>query len=163
MSDTIYQLKANTLRGKEVDFEDYKGKVLLIVNTASKCGLTPQFEGLEELYKKYKNHGLEILGFPSNQFANQEPGDADTIEQACMINYGVSFQVFEKIDVNGQNAHPVFKFLKKKLPGTLGGRIKWNFTKFLIDAKGNPVKRFAPTTKPEKIESYIQTLLSVEA
>jgi glutathione peroxidase len=138
--------------------DKYKGKVVLVVNTASKCGFTPQYEGLEKLHEEYKGKGLEILGFPCNQFAGQEPGGKDEIE-TCLLNYGVDFQMFDKIDVNGKNAHPIFKYLKKELPGTLGGRIKWNFTKFLIDKDGNPVKRFAPSTKPEKIEIDIRELL----
>ena len=159
MENNFYSQKATSLQGKEIDMEKYKGKVVLVVNTASKCGFTPQYEGLEKLHEEYEGLGLEILGFPCNQFANQEPGDKDKIEE-CLVNYGVGFQVFEKIDVNGKNAHPLFKFLKKELPGTLGGRIKWNFTKFLIDKDGNPIKRFSPSTKPEKIEKDIKTLLN---
>lgn len=136
----------------------YKDKVVLVVNTASKCGFTPQYEGLEKLNEEYKDKGLEILGFPCNQFANQEPGGKDEIE-SCLLNYGVDFQMFDKIEVNGKKTHPIFKYLKKELPGTLGGRIKWNFTKFLIDKDGNPVKRFAPSTKPEKLANDIQALL----
>lgn len=140
--------------------EHFKGKVVLVVNTASKCGLTPQYEGLEALYKKHKDEGLVILGFPCNQFGQQEPGDAREIEEGCLINYGVSFPMFEKVDVNGDSAHPVFKYLKSELGGLFGSRIKWNFTKFLIDANGKPVKRFAPITKPEKIEPRIEKLLA---
>lgn len=157
--NNIYEYKANTLQGKEVSMEQYKGKTILIVNTASKCGLTPQFEGLEALYQKYKKQGLVILGFPCNQFANQEPGDEKSISEGCMLNYGVSFPMFSKIDVNGETAHPIYKYLKKELKGTLGSQIKWNFTKFLINSKGEPVKRFSPTTKPEKIDSYIKKLM----
>lgn len=134
----------------------FEGKTVLVVNTASKCGLTPQFQGLENLYRKYRAQGLFILGFPCNQFANQDPGNEKDIAEFCQVNYEVSFPMFAKVDVNGQDAHPMFKFLKKELPGLLGGKIKWNFTKFLIDAKGKPVKRFAPSTKPEKIDSYLQ-------
>jgi glutathione peroxidase len=159
MEPLFYELSAKTLQGKEKSMADYKGKVVIVVNTASKCGLTPQYEGLEMLYSQYRDHGLEILGFPCNQFGNQEPGDAKTISEGCLINYGVTFQMFEKIEVNGSNAHPVFAFLKKKLPGLLGGKIKWNFTKFVIDRNGKPVKRFSPTTKPEQMEAYIQKLL----
>lgn len=158
--NNIYKYKANNLQGKEVSMEQYKGKTILIVNTASKCGLTPQFEGLETLYQKHKAQGLVILGFPCNQFANQEPGDEKSISEGCMLNYGVSFPMFSKIDVNGDTAHPIYKYLKKELKGTLGSKIKWNFTKFLIDGNGQPIKRFAPTTKPEKIESYIQKILA---
>jgi len=159
MKEQFYNLKAKSLQGEEVDMAQYKDKVVLVVNTASKCGFTPQYEGLEKLHEKYKDKGLEILGFPCNQFANQEPGGKEEID-ACLVNYGVDFQMFDKIDVNGKNADPIFKLLKKELPGTLGGRIKWNFTKFLLDKNGNPVKRFAPSTKPEKLEKDIQALLS---
>jgi glutathione peroxidase len=159
MENNFYQFKATSLQGKEVAMDSYKGKTVLVVNTASKCGLTPQFEGLEKLYKDYKDKGLVILGFPCNQFANQEPGDEKSISEGCLLNYGVTFPMFSKIDVNGDNAHPIYKYLKKELGGTLGSKIKWNFTKFLIDANGNPVKRFAPTTKPEKLKSHIAKLL----
>jgi len=131
----------------------------MIVNTASQCGLTPQYEGLEKLHQKYKDKGLVILGFPCNQFGNQESGTNTEIEEFCLVNYGVSFLMFEKIDVNGKNAHPLFLFLKSELGGLLGQDIKWNFTKFVIDKNGQPVRRYPPTTKPEKIESYIQELL----
>lgn len=157
--ETFYDLKAKTLQGKEVDFSEFKGKAVLVVNTASKCGLAPQFEGLEKLHQKYKNDGLVVLGFPSSQFLNQEPGDASDIEEACQINFGVTFQLFEKIDVNGPKTHPVFRYLKSKLGGLFGSRIKWNFTKFLIDPEGNPVKRFSPTTKPEAMEADIRKVL----
>jgi glutathione peroxidase len=139
--------------------EAYRGKYLLIVNTASKCGLTPQYEGLEKIYKKYNSRGLEILGFPCNQFANQEPGDEKSISNECLVNYGVTFPMFSKIEVNGENTHPLFIYLKKNLKGFFGNNIKWNFTKFLIDNEGNPIKRFAPFTKPEKIEKYIENLI----
>ncbi len=138
----------------------YEGKVVLIVNTASKCGFTPQYEGLEELYRKHKDEGLVILGFPCNQFGQQEPGGKQEIAEGCLINYGVCFPMFDKIDVNGDTAHPLFKYLKSELGGILGSRIKWNFTKFLIDATGNPVKRYAPITKPEKLEPQIEKLLA---
>lgn len=138
----------------------YQGKTILVVNTASKCGLTPQYEGLEKLYKNYKDQGLVILGFPCNQFANQESGTSDEIQEFCQINYGVSFPMFEKVDVNGENAHPIFKYLKSKLGGGIfGSKIKWNFTKFVIDKNGNPVKRFSPITKPEKMENTIRKML----
>ncbi|MBF0209385.1 MAG: glutathione peroxidase [Desulfamplus sp.] len=156
----FYTFKAKSLTDKEISMESYKGKVVLVVNTASKCGLTPQYKGLQTLYDKYKDKGFEILGFPCNQFANQEPGDQESIKQTCYINYGVTFPMFAKIDVNGQNAHPIFKYLKQALPGVLVPHIKWNFTKFLIDANGNPVKRFAPKDIPESIEKYIVKFLS---
>lgn len=160
MSDPkFYQFEAESLKGKPVSMEAYKGKTILVVNTASKCGLTPQYEGLEALYQEYRDKGLEILGFPCNQFAGQEPGDSADIENFCSVNYGVSFPMFAKIDVNGKNAHPLYKYLKKELPGTLTNAIKWNFTKFLIDANGKPVKRFAPTTEPSSIKSDIEKLL----
>jgi glutathione peroxidase len=154
----FYQLSAKSLEGKEVKMGSYEGKTVLVVNTASKCGLTPQYEGLQNMYEKYKDKGLVILGFPCNQFGNQEPGDEKSIVEGCLVNYGVSFPMFSKIDVNGENAHPIFKYLKSKLRGMLGKTIKWNFTKFLIDAAGNPVKRFSPTTKPEKIEKYLDKI-----
>ena len=159
MASEFYDLSATSLQGKEVPMDAFKGKVVLVVNTASKCGLTPQYEGLESLYRKHKDEGLVILGFPCNQFGNQEPGGAKEIEEGCLINYGVSFPMFDKIDVNGDNTHPVFKYLKSNLGGLFGSRIKWNFTKFLIGPDGKPVKRFAPITKPEKIEPYIEKLL----
>lgn len=140
--------------------EAYKGKVVLVVNTASQCGLTPQYEGLEALYRKHKDEGLVVLGFPCNQFGNQEPGGKKEIEEGCLINYGVSFPMFDKVDVNGDKAHPLFKYLKSELGSILGRRIKWNFTKFLIDANGKPVKRFAPITKPEKLAPYVEELLA---
>jgi glutathione peroxidase len=139
----------------------YKGKTVLVVNTASKCGLTPQFEGLEELNKKYKDKGLVILGFPCNQFAHQEPGDEKSIEEGCVINYGVTFQMYSKIDVNGEDAHPIYKFLKRKQGGVFGSAIKWNFTKFLIDSTGKPIKRFAPQLAPADFESDIAEALGV--
>lgn len=160
MNEQFYQFEAKSLQGKDIKMEAFKGKTVLVVNTASKCGLTPQFEGLEKLYQDYKDKGLVILGFPCNQFANQEPGDEKSISEGCMINYGVSFPMFSKIDVNGDTAHPMYKYLKKELGGTFGSNIKWNFTKFLIDTEGNPVKRFAPTTKPEKIEKYLEKVLN---
>lgn len=138
---------------------DYKGKTVMVVNTASKCGLTPQYKGLEELFQKYKDQGLVILGFPCNQFGNQEPGNEDDIQEFCQINYGVSFPMFAKIDVNGKNTHPVFRYLRTELGGLLGSQIKWNFTKFVIDKNGKPQKRFAPTTKPESMENYLKKLL----
>lgn len=163
MASTFYNFKANTLQGKEMSMEEFKGKTVLVVNTASQCGLTPQYEGLEKLYEKYKDDGLVILGFPCNQFGNQEPGDEKSISEGCLVNYGVTFPMFSKVDVNGDTAHPLFKYLKSKLGGLLGSKIKWNFTKFLIDAQGRPVKRFAPITKPEALEKDIVKLLRKRA
>ena len=160
MAQYIYEFKIKSLQGKEIDFQDYKNKVILIVNTASKCGYTPQYAGLQSLYLKYKDSGLVILGFPCNQFGGQEPGDKDEIQNSCLINFGVSFPIFEKVEVNGANAHPLFDYVKNSLPGIFGiKRIPWNFTKFLFDKNGKPVKRFATITKPEKIEADIQKLL----
>lgn len=160
MKNQFYQFSAKSLQGSEVKMESYKGKTILVVNTASKCGLTPQYEGLEKLYQKYKDKGLVILGFPCNQFANQESGDEKSISEGCLINYGVSFPMYSKIDVNGENAHPIYKYLKSELNGIFGSKIKWNFTKFLIDSDGNPVKRFSPITKPEKIDKYLESILN---
>ncbi len=160
MKSNFYNFEAETLHGKMLGMESFKDKTILVVNTASKCGLTPQYEGLEKLYQKYQDKGLVILGFPCNQFGNQEPGDAKSIEEGCLINYGVSFPMFAKIDVNGKNAHPIYKYLKKELSTFLGSRIKWNFTKFLIDSQGNPVKRFGSATKPEKIDKYLESHLN---
>ncbi len=151
----FYDFKANTLSGKEISMSDYQGKVVLIVNTASKCGFTSQFEGLETLYKKYGKDGLVILGFPCNQFREQDPGSNKEIGEFCQRNYGVTFQMMEKVDVNGDDALPLYKYLKCKKKGLLGSSIKWNFTKFLIDKNGNPIKRFSTTTKPSSIEKYI--------
>lgn len=159
MESPFYQFSAKSLQGVELKMDIYKGKTILVVNTASKCGFTPQLEGLQELYLKYKDKGLVILGFPCNQFANQEPGDEKSISEGCVINYGVTFQMFSKIDVNGNDAHPIYKYLKKELSGFLGSRIKWNFTKFLIDSTGKPIKRFSPITKPEKIDNYLSEIL----
>ncbi len=160
MSSTIYDFSAETIKHQQVSLSDYKGKVVLIVNTASKCGFTPQYEGLEKVFAKYKDQGLVILGFPCNQFGSQEPGSEDDIAQFCQINYGVSFPMFAKIDVNGGNAHPLYKYLKDSLPGFLGTKnIKWNFTKFLIDKEGKPVKRYGSNEKPEDIAKDIEKLL----
>lgn len=158
--EKFYQFKAKSLQGKEVSMADFQGKSVLVVNTASECGLTPQFEGLEALYQKYKDRGLEILGFPCNQFGNQEPGDEQSIAEGCVLNYGVSFPMFAKIEVNGKNAHPLYQYLKKELRGFPTSAIKWNFTKFLIGPDGKPVKRFSPITKPEEIDKYLQGFLS---
>ena len=159
MKSTFYDLSAKTPQGKEISMADYEGKTVLIVNTATKCGLAPQFEGLEALHEKYKDNGLVVLGFPCDQFLGQEPETNETVEETCKINHGVTFQLTEKVDVNGSNTHPIFKYLKKELGGLFGSKIKWNFTKFLIDKNGKPVKRFAPVTKPEAIESEIQKVL----
>ena len=156
---TFYQFSASRLDGQLVSMADFTGKLVLVVNTASHCGFTPQYAGLEALYRKYANQGLVVLGFPCNQFGKQEPGGAEEISQTCYINYGVSFPMFEKVDVNGSAAHPVFRYLKHELPGVLGGRILWNFTKFLIGRDGKPLKRFAPVSTPEKIEGTILTAL----
>jgi glutathione peroxidase len=153
--------QAKSLRGEEVDLARYAGKVVVVVNTASKCGFTPQYAGLEALYRKYADAGLVILGFPCNQFMQQEPGDAKSIEGGCLINYGVSFPMFEKVDVNGAGAHPLFRWLKSNLPGVLGGSVKWNFTKFLIGRDGEPLARFAPITAPEKMEPAIRKALGI--
>jgi glutathione peroxidase len=159
METQFYKFTARSLQGKEIGMDTFKGKVVLVVNTASKCGFTPQYEGLETLYKKYNDQGLVILGFPCNQFGNQEPGTEKEIAEGCLLNYGVSFPMFSKIEVNGSNADPIYIFLKDKLPGFLGKRIKWNFTKFLIDRNGLPLKRFSPSTKPEKLVNDIEKLL----
>ena len=155
----FYDFKAKKINGQEVEMKDYEGKVVLIVNTASKCGFTPQFAELENLYKEYKDSGLEILGFPCNQFAKQDSGSNEEIHSFFQLNYGVSFNMFEKIEVNGKNAHPLYRFLKDQQGGIMGSDIKWNFTKFLIDRDGNVVKRYAPIVKPSKIESDIKDLL----
>jgi glutathione peroxidase len=155
----FYGFPVKTLRGEEAFLSQYRGKVALVVNTASKCGFTPQYAGLETLYRKYRDAGLVILGFPCNQFGNQEPGDAEAIESHCLINYGVSFPIFEKTDVKGASAHPLFQWLTAKLPGLFGKTVKWNFTKFLVSRDGQPVRRFAPLTKPERIEPAIRAAL----
>lgn len=158
----FHQLTATRLDGKLLSMADYAGKVILVVNTASHCGFTPQYGGLEALYKKYAAQGLVVLGFPCNQFGKQEPGGADEIAQTCHINYGVSFPMFEKVEVNGTAAHPLFRYLKSELPGLLGGRIMWNFTKFLIGRDCKPLTRFAPFTPPEKMESAILAALEAD-
>ncbi len=161
MKQNFYDFKAISLQGKEISMDNYKGKVVIVVNTASKCGLTPQYEGLEKLYKEYKDKGLVILGFPCNQFAGQEPGSEKEISEGCLINYGVSFPMFSKIDVNGDNAHPLYKYLKSELKGgILGSSIKWNFAKFMIDRNGKPYMRFSPTTTPDKLRKDIEKLLA---
>jgi glutathione peroxidase len=156
---SVYEFSAETTSGAEKSLADYKGKVLVIVNTASNCGLTPQYEGLQKLRDKYQDQNFEVLGFPSNQFLNQEPGTDAAIQEFCQINYGVTFPVFRKIKVNGSKAHPLFKYLRKKTPGFFTNRIKWNFTKFLINSQGEVVKRYKPSTTPEEMESDIKILL----
>ena len=156
----LFELSATLLDAQPVSLADFKGRVLLIVNTASKCGFTPQYQGLEELYQKYKERGLEVLGFPCNQFGAQEPGTAEEIGTFCERNYGVNFPMFAKIDVNGPNTHPIYRLLKARKRGILGTeRIKWNFTKFLVDRRGNVVSRHAPSTKPAKLAAEIEKLL----
>lgn len=161
MEDTIsfYQLSANLINGTEKNMGDYRGKWLLIVNTASQCGFTPQLEGLESLYQKYRERGFEVLGFPCNQFGAQEPGDEAAIRNGCMLQYRISFPMFAKINVNGPATHPVYRFLKSRLGGLVSSRIKWNFTKFLVDPEGKPVKRWGPTVRPEVIDRYLQSQL----
>lgn len=177
---SVYSFQAKLSNGEEISLETYKGQVLLIVNTASKCGFTPQYEGLEKLYETYKDNGFTIVGFPCNQFGGQEPGSNEEISSFCSLNYNVTFPIFQKIDVNGENAHPLYQYLREQAPedsdldknGSLykllrdkmpalleGTNIKWNFTKFLIDQNGNVVKRFASTTKPEDIAEDIEKLL----
>ena len=155
----VYDFTVKGRAGEDVSLADYKGKVLLVVNTATGCGFTPQYEGLQKLYDSHQDKGFEILDFPCNQFANQAPGTNDEIQSFCTLNYGTTFPRFAKIDVNGKNASDLFKFLKKEKGSVLGSSIKWNFTKFLIDREGNVVKRFAPTDTPESIESDILALL----
>ncbi|MBY0098048.1 glutathione peroxidase [Mesobacillus maritimus] len=156
---TIYDLNVKRTNGEEISLKEYEGKPLIIVNTASKCGLTPQFKGLQELYEKYHTQGLEILGFPCDQFNNQEFDNIDETTQFCQVNYGVSFPIFAKVDVNGTNADPLFTFLKEQKRGILSGNIKWNFTKFLVDRNGQVIERYAPTTEPNKIEKDLEKLL----
>ncbi len=156
----IYQFEAELLNEQNKQFSDYAGKVLLIVNTASKCGFTPQFAGLEKLYQQYKDQGFEVLGFPCNQFGGQDPGSNDQIGSFCQKNYGVSFPMFAKVDVKGSNAHVIFRYLTNNSKGVLGSGIKWNFTKFLIGKDGKVLNRYAPTTKPDALEEYIQKALA---
>lgn len=161
MPKNVYGFKAKAINGEEQDLSLFKGKTLLIVNTASKCGFTSQYQGLEELYKKYSDRDFVVLGFPCNQFGGQEPGDNQEIGEFCRLNYGVSFPMFEKIEVNGDGAHPLYKYLCEQAPGILGSKaIKWNFTKFLVNKEGIPVKRFAPNDSPEKITGDIEGLLA---
>ena len=161
---TIYDITCRNIQGKEESLATKKGKVLLIVNTASKCGFTPQFQGLEDLYKKYHAQGLEILGFPCNQFGSQDPGENEEILAFCQTNYGVTFPMFAKVDVNGPDAHPLFKHLKAEAPGVLGSEaIKWNFTKFLVDQTGAVKERYAPSTDTSDLEAAITALLKAKA
>ncbi len=158
--ESLYEIRANTLDGREARLGDYAGKVLLIVNTASQCGFTPQYDGLEKLYRQYQGKGLEILGFPCNQFGKQEPGDAAEIRSFCQTRYDVSFPMFAKVEVNGPRAHPLYRHLKSGAKGVLGTEaIKWNFTKFLVDRQGRVVKRYAPTTAPQQLVKTIERLL----
>lgn len=156
---SFHSIRAAALRGGEVDFSSYAGKVVLVVNTASQCGFTPQYAGLEALWRKYREQGLVILGFPCNQFGGQEPGGVEEISQTCEINYGVSFPMFAKVDVNGPATHPLFALLKRDKPGLLGQPIRWNFTKFLVGRDGRVLRRFAPLTRPEKIEAHVRAAL----
>jgi glutathione peroxidase len=157
---SFYDYSAKLNDGTETKLKDYKGKVLLVVNTASQCGFTPQYKGLQELYAKYKKQGFEVLGFPCDQFGHQEPGNDEEIKSFCELNYGVDFPLFSKIDVNGDNAHPLYKFLKSEKGGLLGDAIKWNFTKFLVDKEGNVVERYAPSTTPDGIAGDIERELA---
>jgi len=156
----VYDFEVKRLNGEPVKLDAYRGKVLLIVNTASQCGFTPQYRGLEELYGKFRARGLEILGFPCNQFGKQEPGSSDEIAEFCSVNYGVTFPIFEKIEVNGKNTHPLYQYLKSEARGLLGSEpIKWNFTKFLVDREGKVVERYGSAKKPAQIEAEIERLL----
>jgi len=159
ISSQFYAIRAKTLQGFTFSMEELRGKTVLVVNTASKCGLTPQYEGLEELYREYKDKGLVILGFPCNQFGNQEPGDENSISEGCLINYGVTFPMFAKVEVNGKSSDPLFKYLRQELPGVISDTVKWNFTKFLINSDGVPIKRFSPVTKPEKIKKFLDKII----
>ena len=160
MNSTIYDFEAKTIRGTAQSLADYKGKVLLVVNVASQCGFTPQYTGLQKIYQQYKDRGFEILGFPCNQFGAQEKGSDADIQQFCTLNFGVTFPMFSKIEVNGPDAHPLYEHLKSSAPGLLGTKaIKWNFTKFLVNQTGEVVKRFAPTDTPEAIQAEIEKWL----
>jgi len=160
MSNSVYDFEAKAIDGKTISLGDFKGKALLIVNVASKCGFTPQYEGLEELQKKYGEQGFAVLGFPCNQFGSQEPGAEAEIQSFCTMNFGVSFPMFSKVDVNGDETHPLYEYLKESLPGVLGTKaVKWNFTKFLVDKNGKPIKRYAPQDKPSDIAADIEKVL----
>jgi glutathione peroxidase len=156
---SIYEYSVKKSSGETLSLEEFRGKVLLIVNTASKCGFTPQYEELQKIYEELGNEKFEILAFPCNQFGNQEPGSNDEVVNFCSLNYGVTFSIMEKVDVNGENAHPVYKFLKDEVNGLINKSVKWNFTKFLVDKDGKVVERFSPTTKPFKIKGKIQNLI----
>jgi len=157
---SIYDFTVNDIHGKPVKLDRYRGKVMLVVNTASECGFTPQYKGLEAMYEKLHDKGLEVLGFPCNQFGGQEPGSEKEIAQFCELNYGVTFPMFAKVDVNGNNTAPLYKFLKSEKPGLLGSEaIKWNFTKFLVDREGNVVKRYAPNDTPESLAGDVEKAL----
>ena len=160
---TIYDLTYTSNRGQTVELEQYRGQPLLIVNTASKCGLTPQYEGLQELHDRYADEGLVVIGFPCDQFAHQEPADDDAIEQFCQINYGVTFPLSTKVDVNGSDTDPVFDFVKERTKGLLGSMVKWNFTKFLVAPDGVSVTRYSPTTDPAELADDIEALVDTEA
>jgi glutathione peroxidase len=160
MTNSIYDFKVEDIKHNEQTLAPYRGKVMLIVNVASQCGFTPQYTGLEELHRTYRERGLAVLGFPCNQFGAQEPGNEEEIQNFCSVNYGVDFPLFAKIDVNGENAHPLYRYLEEAKPGLLGTRaIKWNFTKFLVDRSGNVVERYAPNAKPEDLAGDIEKLL----
>ena len=156
----IYDIPLRTLAGEPASLRDYAGQTLLLVNVASRCGLTPQYEGLERLYRSYRDQGLVVLGFPCDQFGHQEPGTAEEISEFCTLNYGVSFPMFAKIEVNGSGTHPLFAWLKRERPGVLGGTIKWNFTKFLVGRDGEVLSRFAPTTTPDDLEPDLKAALT---
>lgn len=159
MESEFYNFKSKSSSGKDIEMRDYSDKVVMIVNTASKCGFTSQYDELQRLYKTYKDEGLVILGFPCDQFAHQEPGTDEEIAQFCKLNFGVTFPLFTKVKVNGRDADPLYKYLRKALPGKLGNNVKWNFTKFLIDRSGKPVKRYSPKVSPMEFEDEIQALL----
>ena len=161
MAETVFDLQAEANNGKIVDLKEYEGNVLIVVNTASKCGFTFQYGGLEELYRKYRDQGLIILGFPCDQFAHQEPGSDEEIAEFCSLNFGVTFPIMSKIEVNGKDTHPVFQLLKKQAPGKIGNRITWNFTKFLVSRDGRSVTRFSPKTDPGKMEESIREALGL--
>ncbi|WP_027897603.1 glutathione peroxidase [Zestomonas thermotolerans] len=161
MADPLLEIPVTTIQGEEKTLAEFGARAFLVVNTASQCGFTPQYQGLEALWQEFRERGLVVLGFPCNQFGRQEPGDEAAISRFCELNYGVSFPLFRKIEVNGPGAHPLYVALKQRAPGLLGSRrIKWNFTKFLLDGEGRRVRRFAPTTKPEQLRAEIEALLA---